>query len=145
MAERQPVAVVVYLVAEVAITGSLGAGDDGYALGKAGQREFALEVEDACLLELADYLHALAHDVAQGVVGVYVAHLVGETVGFVEGGRYHHPHLDARPQLLLGLAFKLAAQCRPAVGPAHRTGLGQRGGTEGVVLHEFHIAVAAVV
>ena len=70
--EMETVVVVGQLAAEVAVAGSPGCRNDGNALGKHRNLQFALQVEDTLFFELTDNLLALAGHVANGVGGVNV-------------------------------------------------------------------------
>ncbi len=73
-AERKTVFVVGELVTEVAVARRRSTRHHGDALAEHGQGEFFLQVEHALLFQRAHYLHALAHHVAHGIVGVDVLH-----------------------------------------------------------------------
>ena len=95
--EMEAVVVVGQLTAEVAIAGSIGGGDDGNALGKGGDAQLALQVEDTLFLQLSDNFLTLACHVAEGIGGVDVADNPRETVRLVELSIYLQQYLHACP------------------------------------------------
>ena len=116
--EAETVGIVGELVAEVAVAGGGLARYHGDALTEEGQTEFALQVEDAFLLQLADDLLTLAGHIAKGIGGVDVGDDPGETVGLVELRIDLQQHLHAGVEALAGGALEPGTDEHPLRSPA---------------------------
>ena len=99
--KAETIFVVFQLADKVAVAGSSGSRDDCDALGKKWNLQFALQVEDALFLQLADNLLPLAGHIADGVGGVYVRHNPGEAERLVELGVHPEQHFQSGSQRLV--------------------------------------------
>ena len=133
------------LLAEILIPGGVGARHDGHALHDHRQRDFAVHLPDAVLLQLRDGLLALAFQVAQRVRGVHIGDLQREAVEFVVGDQHFGQHLQSRCEPLSRFGLEVAGDAGVVGLPDHGPGLRRGDSVVAALLDEFEVAVARVV
>ena len=140
--EAETVFIVLQLIHEVTIAGSISAGYDGDMLTEHRQLEFLLEFKDALLLQLADNLHALTCHVAHRVGGIDIGDYPRKAITLMKLGIYLQQRLHTRMNLLTGNAHEMGLHQLPRGSPTFRRSLGHRRIGVLVLLDEFHIAMA---
>ncbi len=139
------VGALLYLLAEVAVSGGLGARYHGHALHHGRHEGLAVHVPHAVRLQPADRLLPLALHVAQGVGGVDVVDAEREAVEFVVGDGRPHEDADAGGQALPGLRLEAGREGRKGRTPHHGPRLGGRHAVRAALLDQLHVTVARII
>ena len=133
------------LLAEVLVTGCIGARDDGHALYDGGHGLLAVHLPDTVALQLGDGHLPLPLHVAQRVGRVDVGDLQREAVEFVVIYQHTCQDPDAGLEPLPRLGLEVAGDAGVVRAPDDGPGLGRGDSVVTALLDQFEVAVARVV